>query len=243
MFSTFTVIHIGDAPAVFLYAPACCQLRILCLSPALEASFSVAFLALLALGTSTPAPACPPTARAPSATGLTRRGSDECKVHLDGLLEELCLVRAVNGCAGLLEGRVLDQRVSLDASLHQQSISSQRVLAQTHLDVTASSIQVQVHVFDLAILSKNILQRLLVCLFVDIGDDNDPTLDGADGRSFRMGLHVGLVARGRRGGRRVDVDIHFYVGHFEGVILGCRSVGGIEHALRCVIAVVMGELG
>lgn len=152
-------------------------------------------------------------------------------------------MRAVNGRAGLLKGRILDQRVSLDASQHQHSISSQRVLAQTHLDVTASSIQVQVHVLDLAVLSKNILQRLLVGLLVDVGDDNDPALDGPDGCGFGMGLHVGLVARGGRGGRRLDVDIHLYVGHFEGVILGCRSVRGIEHALRCVIAVVMEKLG
>lgn len=115
-------MHIGDAPAVFVHAP----LHVVTAhSLSLSGSRSIlsvaflAFLALLALGTSTPAPACPPTARAPSASWLTRRGSDECKVHLDGLLEELCLVCAVNGRAGLLKGRVLDQRVSLDASQHQ----------------------------------------------------------------------------------------------------------------------------
>lgn len=70
------------------------------------------------------------------------------------------------------------------------------------------------HVLDLAILPKYILQRLLVGLLVNVGDDNDPTLDGADGCGFGMGLHVGLIARGGWGGRRVDVDIHLYVGHF-----------------------------
>lgn len=67
-----------------------------------------------------------------------------------------------------------------------------------YLDVTASAIQVQVHVLDLAKLSKLVLQALLVRLFVDVGDDDDPAFNRADCRGLGMGLHFGLVAGGGR---------------------------------------------
>lgn len=50
---------------------------------------------------------------AASSVGLARRRPDEGKVDVDGLLEQLGLVRAVDGGPRLLKGGVLDQRVAL----------------------------------------------------------------------------------------------------------------------------------
>lgn len=60
-------------------------------------------------------------ASSPAATGTTaaapalasRRGAHEGEVDLDGLLEQLSVVGAVDSGTGLLEGGVLDQRIAL----------------------------------------------------------------------------------------------------------------------------------
>lgn len=106
-------------------------------------------------------------------------------------------------------------------------------------------------VLDLAVLAEFVVDGLLVGLLVDVGHHDDPALDGADGGGAAVGLHVALVA-GRRGSRspsrspsrsrsllflrrflrrflllllRLVVDIHFYVGHDDGVCGGAsRSV-------------------
>lgn len=45
-------------------------------------------------------------------------------------------------------------------------------------------------VLDLAVLAKQILYGFLVGLLMHIGNDDDPTFDGADGGGARVGLHV-----------------------------------------------------
>lgn len=71
---------------------------------------------MFAFGTPAPAAstsaAATPTVASPTALAAGRR-THKGKVDLHRLVEELGLVGAVDGGAGFLEGRVLDQRVAL----------------------------------------------------------------------------------------------------------------------------------
>ena len=64
-----------------------------------------------------------------------------------------------------------------------------------HLDVTSPSIQVHVQVLDLSKLPKQLLQVLLASFLVDVGNQDDPALNGAyrdsPGRSARFGCRCG----------------------------------------------------
>lgn len=87
-------------------------------------------------------------------------------------------------------------------------------------------------VFDLAILAKLVVYRLLVGLLVDVGYYNDPALNGAHGGRFAVGLHVVdfcLGGHGRDGLVNVDVDIHFYVSH-----------GRVWSYFACLVRVLFG---
>ena len=53
--------------------------------------------------------------------------------------------------------------------------------AQAYLDVPCPPIQVHMQILDLAVFAKELLQILLAGLFMDIGDENDPAFDRADG--------------------------------------------------------------
>lgn len=105
---------------------------------------------------------------------------------------------------------------------------------RTYLDVTASSVEVEVQVLNLAVLAELVLDGLLVGLLVDVGDHYDPALDGADGGGAAVGLHLGLVAGGRAacclggGGGGGVVDFHFYVGHFRGCVLGGAGLSWVS---------------
>lgn len=73
-------------------------------------------------------------------------------------------------------------------------------------------------ILDLAILAKRVLNGFLVGFLVNVGDNDDPALDGAHRGRFEQRLHVvhlcrrGASARSSaRGGGLVDV--HLYVGH------------------------------
>lgn len=100
-------------------------------------------------------------------------------------------------------------------------------------------------VLDLAILAKGVLNGLLVGFLVNVGDDDNPSLDGTHGGRFEKRLHVVNLCRSgagaggsARGGRLVDV--HLYIGHGcegPGVLFGresynvervCRRRGGRE---------------
>jgi hypothetical protein len=63
---------------------------------------------------------------------------------------------------------------------------------------------------------------------VDVCDDDDPTFDRTDGCCFGMCLHVGFVARGGRGRARLNIDVHFHIGHFD-CSIWCESIsfGGL----------------
>ena len=47
-----------------------------------------------------------------------------------------------------------------------------------HLDITRSSVQVEVKVLDLPVLGKFVCYVLLGGLFVDVGDEDDPSFNG-----------------------------------------------------------------
>lgn len=47
----------------------------------------------------------------------------------------------------------------------------------SYLDITTASIEVQVKIFDLSVITKLVLQGFLVGLLVDICDNDDPSLD------------------------------------------------------------------
>jgi len=59
----------------------------------------------------------------------------------------------------------------------------------TNLNVTSPPIQIQMQILDLAIIRKLIIQVLLTSLLMNIRDDDDPALDGSDGRRVRVRLH------------------------------------------------------
>jgi hypothetical protein len=78
------------------------------------------FASILALGAATPAPTSVSSTGASSTSRLTRWGSHESKVHRDGLLKELLVVRAVDGSSGFFQRCVLDKGVSLQEKSDQQ---------------------------------------------------------------------------------------------------------------------------
>lgn len=96
---------------------------------------------------------------------------------------------------------------------------------QTNLDVTASPVQVEMQILDLAKLAKLVLDGFLIGLLVYVGHHDDPAFDGAHGSRLGVGLHgrdlggVGVGAAGgssilllRREGRIVDFHV---VTHFS----------------------------
>eukprot|EP00967_Tisochrysis_lutea_P125978 scaffold212291_cov29-Tisochrysis_lutea.AAC.1 len=56
-----------------------------------------------------------------------------------------------------------------------------------HLDEAGSSIEVQVQVLDLANVAKSIVQVILGRLLVQVGNEDDPTLDGYRRRGVEGG--------------------------------------------------------
>lgn len=118
---------------------------------------SIPLLAVLALRATTPASSSVPSARASSTPRFARRRSHERKVHRDRLVEQLLIMRAINSSASLLQRRVLNQRVSLESPNVSAIHPHVQCVLRAYLDVTASSVEVQVHVLDLAVLSKKIL--------------------------------------------------------------------------------------
>lgn len=102
-----------------------------------------------------------------------------------------------------------------------------------YLDVTAPAVEVEVQVLDLAVFAKFVVYGLLVGLLVHVGHDNNPALDGTHGGRFAVGLHVVDFCLG---GHRRDglVDVHFYVGHGHGKVLGCKrwKTGGVDGRWR-----------
>ena len=66
---------------------------------------------VLSVGAAAPAP----SPAIPACTSLARRRPHKRKVDLHGLVEQLRVVRAIDGRAGLFEGRVLDESVALES--------------------------------------------------------------------------------------------------------------------------------
>lgn len=122
-----------------------------------DSSRSIALLTILALGATTPASSSVPSTSASSTPRFAWRRSHERKVHRDRLVEQLLVMRTINSSAGLLQCRVLNKCVSLSNPLYQQSILPCSMCFHAYLYVTASSVEVQVHVLDLAVLSEKIL--------------------------------------------------------------------------------------
>lgn len=74
------------------------------------------FLPSLWAPASTATPAAVPSASAARALALSGRWSNERKIYVDGLLEHLGVVGAIDGSAGLLKGSIFDQGVTLFVS-------------------------------------------------------------------------------------------------------------------------------
>lgn len=91
----------------------------------------------------------------------------------------------------------------------------------TYLDITSPTIQIQVQILDLPKVREQIVEILLAGFFMDIGDDDDPAFNGADGSCAGLGGHRGVFGVVLGGGcGRIDVYFHFYVGHYGGWIGG-----------------------
>lgn len=72
------------------------------------------FLALVGFRAATPATSPTPAMGLPtSPVALAWRRPDEGEIHVDGLLEQFRIVRAVNSGSRILEGGVLDESVAL----------------------------------------------------------------------------------------------------------------------------------
>jgi hypothetical protein len=178
---------------------------------------------LAGIRTPAPAPAASSSAAvrlARASVGLAGRRPHKGKVDVDGLVQELRLVCAVYGSARFLQGRVLDESIALKRAspvsfrkLGLQTITTFRMRGEkTCLDITTTSVQVEVEVLDLAVVAKLILQGLLVGLLVHIGDHYDPALDRTDGCGICVRLHVPNLGLGGLGGAGL-VHLHLNVGH------------------------------
>jgi hypothetical protein len=67
-----------------------------------------------------------------------------------------------------------------------------------YLDITRSAVQVEVQVFNIAVVGEQVRNVLLGGLFVDVGRDHDPPFDTPDRdgvlRSARLRAGVGFLA-------------------------------------------------
>lgn len=108
------------------------------------------------------------------------------------MIEELFPVHLRHGLFRLFPLSILYQCVSL--THQQQSLSSSaifllsfvlrdasiRPVNRTDLDITRTSIQVEVDVHDLAVIGKEVLYVFLRGFFVHVGHDDDPSFDRCD---------------------------------------------------------------
>lgn len=99
------------------------------------------------------------------------------------------------------------------------------MLAGAYLDVTRPPVQVHVQVLNGAKLAKHVVKVLLGRLFVHIGDDDDPALDGAHSYCAGFGQRVARLGAGSwRIARRVFGRVTDLVNVHLGVVLhGCVS--------------------
>lgn len=88
----------------------------------------------------------------------------------------------------------------------------------TYLHIPRPPIQIQMQIFDLTKIRKLIRDILLAGLFMHICDNDDPSLDRADGRCAGESLE-GCRVQGWCGGGGWDVDVHLCVGHVCGLIV------------------------
>lgn len=65
------------------------------------------------------------------------------------------------------------------------AVAQRSELGNTDLDETSLAVEVQVQVFDLAVIGEAVHHVVLVRLLVHIGDDDDPALDGCSGERDR----------------------------------------------------------
>ena len=68
-------------------------------------------------------------------------------------------------------------------------------------------------ILNIAVLAKQFLEVLLAGLLVDVGDEDDPAFDGADGDGAGGGVLVRGGGFGAVAGRGGAVDVHFVGGH------------------------------
>lgn len=111
------------------------------------------------------------------------------KVDVNGLFEQLLAVAAFYGSFCFGHGRKFDQSVSLDgANISCLSFPFTLFCLSTYLDIPGPAIQIDMHILNLPILAKHVLQVILASFLVHVCDNNDPALDTA----YRHGVLRGL---------------------------------------------------
>lgn len=90
-------------------------------------------------------------------TARSLRTFHETPIYIDLLSEHLSAIHSFLGCEGLLVGLVLNQCVTFEES--------------------SAAIEIQVNVFNVAELTEFFLNVVFVRLFMDRGDEENPTLD------------------------------------------------------------------
>jgi len=146
-------------------------------------------------------------------------------------------MRAFDRSARFREGGEFDQDVALYSNCQRcSSCSSERYLFllllptqylsleymmedRTHLDVPTPPIQIHVHILDLAVLAKDVLQILFAGFFVYVCRDYDPALDTTDCRGagrcacvrgrIAVAVVVGGAVAGGVGRFVARVEVHF----------------------------------
>jgi hypothetical protein len=90
-----------------------------------------------------------------------------------------------------------------------------------YLDITSPPIQVQMQILNCAIFAEHVLEILLGGFLVNVGDDDNPAFDGADGSCAGAGARVAGLE----------------IGHGCGDSAGCGGLCyGVELMLRVVRA-------
>ena len=128
----------------------------------------------------------------------------EGEVNGDLLLEELLTVGALDGCLCFIQRSVLNE----DVALRNVSLMFSIQISNAYLDVTCPPIQVHVQILNSAKLSKHVVQILLCRLFVYVGDNDDPSFNGAHSCCAGLGARVAGLGVGLG-----LVNVHFHIGH------------------------------
>ncbi len=125
---------------------------------------------------------------------LSWRRSDERKVHLDRLIQQLSIMCSINRSSSLIQCWVFDQRIALEhhslaLSIMTRGSGVENISCAKYLDITRPAIQIQMQILDFTKVRKLVVQVLLASLLVHVCGDDDPALDRADCGRVGVGGH------------------------------------------------------